>query len=52
MLAYNDVFLLIAIFAALGSAWMTLTHLKPRLEARRAAKAEARNTEAAAAAID
>ena len=52
VLAYNDVFLLIAIFAAIGSAWMTLTHLKPRFEAHRAAKAEARNTETAAAAID
>jgi len=50
VLAYNDVFLLIAIFAAIGSAWMTLTHLRPRFEAHRAAKADAQNTEAAAAA--
>lgn len=50
VLAYNDVFLLISVFAAIGCLWVTLQHLRPRLAARRAASAEA--AAAAASAID
>lgn len=38
VLAYNDVFLLIAIAAAIGAVWVSVNHLRPRIEARRAAK--------------
>jgi hypothetical protein len=44
VLAYNDVFLIIAVVAGLGCAWVTAVHLRPRLKARRQAKREARNT--------
>ena len=44
VLAYNDVFLIIAGVAGLGCAWVTAVHLRPRLKARRQAKREARNT--------
>lgn len=53
VLAYNDVFLLIAVFAAIGCAWVTLNHLRPRFEARRAARKQATaDVAAAASAID
>lgn len=38
VLAYNDVFLLISIAAALGCVWTTFIHFRPRFEARRAAR--------------
>jgi len=38
VLAYNDVFLLIAVFAAVGCAWTTFHHLRPRILARRAVR--------------
>ena len=38
VLAYNDVFLLISIAAALGCVWTTFVHFRPRFEARRAAR--------------
>ncbi|MDG2521267.1 MFS transporter [Caulobacter segnis] len=41
VLAYNDVFLLIAAAAAAGSVWVTIVHLRPRIAARRAAAKEA-----------
>ena len=55
VLAYNDVFLVIAVIAALGSAWVTVTHLRPRWKARRDAKnnnADAAVQTAAVAAAD
>ena len=55
VLAYNDVFLVIAVIAALGSAWVTVTHLRPRWKARRDAKnnnADAAVQSAAVAAAD
>lgn len=50
VLAYNDVFLLIAVFAAIGCLWVTFHHLRPRFAARRAAR-QAANAEAASAAV-
>ena len=54
VLAYNDVFLVISVAAALGCLWVTFHHLRPRFvarrDARRAASADAAS--AAAAAID
>ncbi len=41
VLAYNDVFLLIAIAAAIGALWVTFVHLRPRILARRAAARQA-----------
>jgi len=38
VLAYNDVFMLIAIAAAAGCVWTTFIHFRPRIEARRAAR--------------
>jgi MFS family permease len=38
VLAYNDVFLLMSGFAALGCLWTTFHHLRPRFQARRAAR--------------
>ncbi len=53
VLAYNDVFLLISGFAALGSVWVTFNHLRPRLKAAREARRGDGATEAAAiAAVD
>ncbi|RYG13679.1 MAG: MFS transporter, partial [Caulobacteraceae bacterium] len=53
VLAYNDVFLLIGVFAAIGCVWVTLNHLRPRIAARRAARqTEAADAAAAASAID
>lgn len=46
VLAYNDVFLLISIAAAIGCAWTTFVHFRPRIKARRDAHRQA--TEAAA----
>jgi len=46
VLAYNDVFLLIAMAAAIGCVWTTFVHFRPRIQAHRAAAREA--TEAAA----
>lgn len=53
ILAYNDVFLLIAIVAGLGCAWVTLLHLRPRFKARAQARRDAQQTanQAAAAAV-
>jgi MFS family permease len=50
VLAYNDVFLLISAFAALGCLWVTFHHLRPRFEARRAARQAAHADVASAAA--
>ena len=54
VLAYNDVFLVIAVIAALGCAWVTLIHLRPRWQARAEARRTARNPDAAtvSAAVD
>ncbi|GAA0617985.1 MFS transporter [Brevundimonas kwangchunensis] len=53
VLAYNDVFLLIAVFAAIGCVWVTLNDLRPRFETRRAARKQASaDVAAAASAID
>ena len=49
VLAYNDVFLLMSIFAALGCAWVTFNHFRPRLQARMAERDAA---SAAAAAVE
>jgi len=38
VLAYNDVFLLIAIAAAIGCLWTTFVHFRPRILAQRAAR--------------
>lgn len=38
VLAYNDVFLLISIAAALGCVWTTFVHFRPRFLAHRAAR--------------
>lgn len=48
VLAYNDVFLLMSIFAALGCAWVTFNHFRPRLQARLAE----RNVASAVAAVE
>ena len=48
VLAYNDVFLLMSIFAALGCAWVTFNHFRPRLQARMAE----RDAASAAAAVE
>lgn len=48
VLAYNDVFLLISIFAAIGCAWVAFNHFRPRLQARLAA----RDAASAAAAVE
>lgn len=48
VLAYNDVFLLISIAAALGCVWTTFVHFRPRFVAHRAARqASATTTESA-----
>ena len=56
VLAYNDVFMLISAFAALGCVWVTLNHFRPHFEARRAARsarsAQAAEAASAASAID
>ena len=49
VLAYNDVFLLISIAAAVGCAWTTFVHFRPRLEARREAHRQATDAAANAA---
>ena len=49
VLAYNDVFLLIAAAAAVGAVWVAVNHYRPRIEARRAAHREAAQAAAAAA---
>ena len=51
VLAYNDVFLVIAVIAALGCAWVTVTHLRPRWKARRDAKNNNADAAAQAAAV-
>jgi MFS family permease len=48
VLAYNDVFRLIALAAAMGCIWVTVLHLRARLAARRNADAEAAAATAAA----
>lgn len=50
VLAYNDVFLLISVFAAIGCAWVTFHHLRPRFLARRAARKTAHDQAVSAAA--
>ena len=54
VLAYDDVFRVIAVLAALGCAWVTVTHLRPRWRARAEARRTARNPDASAvsAAVD
>ncbi len=54
VLAYDDVFRVIAVIAALGCAWVTLTHLRPRWRARAEARRNARDPDASAvsAAVD
>ncbi|WP_395945758.1 MFS transporter [Brevundimonas sp.] len=55
ILAYNDVFLMIAVLAGLGCAWVSAIHLRPRFKARAQARRDAQNATnqaAAAAAID
>ena len=49
VLAYNDVFLLIAAAAAVGAVWVAVNHYRPRIEARRAAHREAAQAASAAA---
>jgi MFS family permease len=48
VLAYNDVFLLISIAAAIGCAWTTFVHFRPRILARRAAARDAASAAASA----
>jgi MFS family permease len=50
VLAYNDVFLLISIAAAIGAAWVTFVHFRPRIIARRAAARQAMDAAGDAAA--
>lgn len=52
VLAYNDVFLLISAVAAVGCAWVTFVHLRPRIEARRAARTNAADAAGAVAAVE
>lgn len=55
VLAYNDVFLIIAVLATLGCAWVTVTHLRPRWQARRDARRAGRqvpDSSAVASAVD
>lgn len=53
VLAYNDIFLLIGVAAAIGCAWVTVNHFRPRIAGRRAARqAEAADMAATASAID
>lgn len=48
VLAYNDVFLLIALAAAAGCLWTTFVHFRPRIQAHRAAAREAADVAASA----
>jgi MFS family permease len=48
VLAYNDVFLMISLAAAIGCAWTTFVHFRPRILARRAAAREAASAAASA----
>lgn len=48
VLAYNDVFLILSAFAALGCVWVTFNHLRPRLRAR----LSGRDAATAAAAVE
>lgn len=52
VLAYNDVFLLIAIAAAIGAVWVAVNHLRPRIEAHRAAKQASDAAATAAASVE
>lgn len=55
VLAYNDVFLIISVLAAIGCAWVTITHLRPRWQAKRSARHAANQTpdsSAVASAVD
>lgn len=55
VLAYNDVFLTISVLAAMGCAWVTITHLRPRWQAKRSARKAAAQTpdsSAVASAVD
>lgn len=48
VLAYNDVFLMISIAAALGCVWTTFVHFRPRIQAHRAASRDAATSAASA----
>jgi MFS family permease len=48
VLAYNDVFLMISIAAAIGCLWTTFVHFRPRILARHAAAREAASAAASA----
>jgi len=48
VLAYNDVFLMISVAAALGCVWTTFVHFRPRILARHAAAREAASAAASA----
>ncbi|HEX8470828.1 MAG TPA: MFS transporter [Brevundimonas sp.] len=48
VLAYNDVFLMISIAAALGCVWTTFVHFRPHIQARRAAARDAATSAASA----
>lgn len=55
VLAYNDVFLVISVLAAIGCAWVTITHLRPRWQAKRSARQaanQAPDSSAVASAVD
>lgn len=50
VLAYNDVFLIMSAFAAVGCVWFTFNHLRDQLAARRAAQSPAATDAASAVA--
>ncbi|QYC09007.1 MFS transporter [Brevundimonas nasdae] len=55
VLAYNDVFLIISMLAAIGCVWVTITHLRPRWKAKRDAQRAAQqapDSSAVASAVD
>lgn len=52
VLAYNDVFLMISVASAIGAVWVAVNHLRPRIEARRAAKQASIAADSAAATVE
>jgi hypothetical protein len=52
VLAYNDVFLLIAGFAAVGCAWVTFHHFRPRFHALGLARRGGSEAASAMAAVE
>jgi hypothetical protein len=52
VLAYNDVFLLIGVFATIGCAWVTFHHLRPRFHALGLARRNGAEAASAAAAVE